>query len=408
MSQPDLFRRLPPLALTALAAFAGALGTLGIALVALGRTDAEHLALPLGVAVVMTVAVTALGTRGLATSSLRARFTAVAAFATLIGLVNLAVLAWLMVVTEKDAMLIGALLAYSTAAAIGAGLAAARASSDAVERLAEASHRLASGDLSARAGSVGGGRELQSLADDLDAMASRLERSLRAEREAEARRRDLIIAVSHDLRTPLAGLRAMAEAIDDGVVDDPATVQLYTRRMRDLVASLGVLIDDLFEFVQLDAGAIEAETERALVSDVISSAIAACDTQASAKGLRLRTEVGEAGSAVCSPRLTRVVQNLLQNAIRHTPTDGTVVVVATSDGERIELAVEDSGEGVAPELAERVFEPFWRGDTARAGDGSGLGLALAKRIVEALEGGIEVTSAPERGARFSVWVPRAP
>jgi len=400
-----MIRSLPPLALTALAALAGAAGTLAIALAALGRTDAEHLLLPLAIAVVMTVAVTALATRGLASRSLRARFTAVAVFATLIGMVNLAVLAALMAVTEKDAILIGALLAYSTAAAVGAGLAAARPSSEASERLAATAERMACGDLSARAGAVGGGSELESLAASLDGMASRLERSIEAERLAEAQRRDLIIAVSHDLRTPLAGLRAMAEAIDDGVVSDPATVRRYTSRMRDLVESLGVLIDDLFEFVQLDAGAIEAEAERAVVADVISSAVAACDTQATEKGLSLRTELGDAGAAVCSPRLTRVVQNLLQNAIRHTPTDGTVRVIARRDGERLELAVEDSGDGVSPEQAEQVFEPFWRGDSARATDGSGLGLALAKRIVEALEGGIEVEASPDRGARFAVWVP---
>ncbi len=400
-------RRLPPLVLTTLTALGGAVATLGIALVALGRTDAEHLLLPLAIAVAMTVAATALASRGLASRSLRARFTAVAAVATLIGLVNLAVLAWLMLVTEKDAALIGALLAYSTAAAIGAGLATARASSDAVEQLAYASGRMASGDLSARVGPVGGGREFQGLAASLDAMASRLERSIKAERLAEAQRRDLVIAVSHDLRTPLAGLRAMAEAIDDGVVSDPETIQLYTGRMRDLVESLGTLIDDLFEFVQLDAGAIEAETERAHVADVISSAVAACDTQATEKGLSLRTELGDAAAAACSPRLTRVVQNLLQNAIRHTPADGTVLIVARREGKGLELAVEDSGDGVAPEAVEQVFEPFWRGDSARAGDGSGLGLALAKRIVEALEGDIEVSSGANRGARFAVWVPQA-
>jgi signal transduction histidine kinase len=399
--------RVPPLATVTIGAVAGALATLGIALVAMGQTDAEHLLLPLGIAAAMTVGVTALVTRGVAGRSLRARFTVVAAFATLIGLVNLAVLAALMVVTERDAVLVGALLAYSTAAAVGAGLAAARSSADAVERLAETSKRMAAGDLSARAGIVGGGRELESLATSLDGMASRLERSIQSERLAEAQRRDLIVAVSHDLRTPLAGLRAMAEAIDDGVVSDPATVRRYAARMRDLVESLGVLIDDLFEFVQLDVGAIETETERARVVDVISSAVAACDSQVSEKGLALRTELGNAGGASCSPRLTRVVQNLLQNAIRHTPADGTVRVTARRDGERLELAVEDSGEGVSTEVAERVFEPFWRGDDARATDGSGLGLALAKRIAEALEGGIEVSPAPDHGARFAVWVPQS-
>jgi signal transduction histidine kinase len=199
----------------------------------------------------------------------------------------------------------------------------------------------------------------------------------------------------------------MAEAIDDGVVADPATIRSYTARMREQVGSLGVLIDDLFEFVQLDVGAIEAETDRAIVADVIDAAVAACDAQVAEKGLSLRTEIGEAGAARCSPRLTRVIQNLLQNAIRHTPVDGTVVVVARREGERIELAVEDTGEGIAPEHTARVFEPFWRGDSARSSDGSGLGLALAKRIVEALEGGIEVSAGAERGTRFAFWVPLA-
>jgi len=239
-------------------------------------------------------------------------------------------------------------------------------------------------------------------------MAARLSASLERHRAAEAQRSDLITAVSHDLRTPLAGLRAMVEAIDDGVVDDVATVRRYVAEMRGAVDSLVVLVDDLFELVQLDAGAIGAESERARLDDVVRSAVAACDAQAAEKGLALETKLNGAAAARCSPRITRVIQNLLQNAIRHTPADGSVRVEARQAGDRIEVVVADSGEGIEPAALERVFDPFWRGDAARSSEGAGLGLALAKRIVEALGGSIVVESEPTRGSRFAIVLPEAP
>ena len=389
----------------ALAAGGGAIATLALARLVLGPVETEHLVVPLVAATVLTIVATALAAVWLRNSSLRVRFVFVAAFATLIGLANIGILARLMVVEDTDAIVLALLLLYAAAAAIGAGLAAARASTAAVAKLSASARRIADGDLEARAGEVGGGTELSELGATLDEMAQRLGESLRRERAIEAQRRDLIVAVSHDLRTPLADLRAMTEAIEDGVVTDPETTRAYMGRIGDSVATLSELIDDLFEFVKLDAGAIEAETERAQVQQVIASAVAACDAQAVSKGLELRTELGDAGSLACSPRLTRVVQNLVQNAIRHTPADGTVLVAARRSGDAIELAVEDSGEGFDASVAERVFEPFWRGDAARSTDGSGLGLAIAKRIVEALGGSIAVESEPAHGARFEVLVP---
>jgi len=398
-------RRVPPIALAALFATAGAVLTLVIGRLALGAEDASHLVLPLAIAIGLTLMVTAIAIPRLESASLRTRFVTIATFASLIGLANLVVLAWRMAVTDADAILVATLLAYSTAAAVGAGLAAAVSSSAAVERIAAVATRLADGDLGARAGGVGGGRELERLAATLDEMADRLEESIRRERTAEAQRRDLVVAVSHDLRTPLADLRAMAEAIEDRIADDPETLRAYSARMGEAVASLGTLVDDLFEFVQLDAAAIEAEVAKARIEEVVRSAVAACDGQAAEKRLRLRTDLGDLGATECSPRLTRVVQNLLQNAIRHTPADGTVLVAARDAGSRIELAVSDSGEGIDPASAERIFEPFWRGDAARASDGAGLGLALAKRIVESLGGSIAVQSEPDRGSRFAVLLP---
>jgi signal transduction histidine kinase len=225
------------------------------------------------------------------------------------------------------------------------------------------------------------------------------------ERALEAQRRDLMVAVSHDLRTPLASLRAMAEAIDDGIVDDPPTLRRYVDEMRAGIDALVALVDDLFEFAKLDAGALEAEVERATVTEVVERALSACDGQAVGKGLRIEARIDDAAVTSCSPRLTRVVQNLVQNAIRHTPADGTVLVSANRGPAGLVLTVEDDGEGIPAEALERVFDPFWSSDPSRTGNGAGLGLALAKRIVESLGGRIEVSSVPECGSRFAVLVP---
>jgi signal transduction histidine kinase len=298
------------------------------------------------------------------------------------------------------------LLIYATAVAIGVGLATGDASATAIERISGTARSVAAGDRKARVGTVGGGRELEALARTFDEMATGLEVAEQRERAIEAQRRDLIAAVSHDLRTPLADLRAMAEAIEDGVVSDLSTVREYAVRMGASVGSLAALVDDLFEFAQLDAGVIETGRERIQLAEVVDRALAACDGQAALKGLKLRTELGDAGGVPCSPRLTRALQNLLANAIRHTPSDGTVTVAARIDERSIELAVQDTGEGMDSATAARVFEPFWRGDAARSSAGTGLGLALTKRIVESLGGEIAVDAQLAHGSRFEITMPQ--
>ncbi len=175
--------------------------------------------------------------------------------------------------------------------------------------------------------------------------------------------------------------------------------------MRRSVSQLVSMVDDLFEMVQLDDGAIETETHRARLVEIVNSAVAAVEVQAREKRLSLVTNLNGAEDAPCSPRMTRVLQNLLVNAVRHTPADGTVRVHASRSPDGLEVAVEDTGEGLAPEDLERVFEPFFRADPARSGAGAGLGLALARRIVESLGGRIEAESRRAVGSRFSVQLP---
>jgi signal transduction histidine kinase len=310
-----------------------------------------------------------------------------------------------MFVNDHDATTLGVLFLYSTGAGMGAALALARARSRAVARLAETARALGEGDIDARVGHLEGGPELDTLAITLDDMATKLQAAMERERRIERTRRDLVTAVSHDLRTPLSSLRAMVEAIEEGVIDDAPSLRLYAVEMRRSVSQLVSMVDDLFEMVQLDEGAIETETHRARLVEIVSSAVAAVEVQAREKRLSLVTNLNGAEDAPCSPRMTRVLQNLLVNAVRHTPADGTVRVRASSSPDWLEVAVEDTGEGMAPEDLAQVFEPFFRADPARSGAGAGLGLALARRIVESLGGRIEAESRPAVGSRFSVQLP---
>jgi signal transduction histidine kinase len=397
-----------PVLLAVAVALAGAAGTLVVGrLAGMSIGEVAHLGLLLLPAVAATAVATVAARRLLARASIRARLVAVAAIAAVLSLANLGVLAWLMFVSAHDALLVGALVVYSVGAGVGAAFVLSRGTAAAVERVGRAAGELSEGNLDARVGPLEAGPEIEALARAVDAMAERVQSALAAERQADARRRDLITAVSHDLRTPLAGLRAMVEAIEDGVVDDPPTLRRYATEMGRQVETVTGLVDDLFELAALDIGAIEAETERARLEEVVHSAIAACEPQAAAKGLVVERRLDGADGVWCSPRLVRVLQNLLQNAIRHTPADGSVRIEARRGSRQLEVSVEDTGQGIPPEAASRVFEPFWRGDAARSSPGSGLGLALAKRIVEALGGNIQMESSPARGSRFAILLPYA-
>ena len=406
------FARLRLLLLPGVVIVAGALGAVLVAaVVGMNAGAVEQLLGLLGPAVVATLASAALVERQLGSASLRVRFGAVAALASCFALSNLVVLSWAMFVNPHDAALLGALLVYSVAVGMAVALLLGKSTAAAVERLEHAAHRLGRGDLTARTDDDepamvdSGGPELWMLARTLDEMAERLQQAQVRERDAEAVRRDLISAVSHDLRTPLASLRAMVEAVADEVIDDPASLRRYSFEMGRSVGQLSKLVDDLFELAQLEAGVIATETRRSRLGEIVETALATVALPAAEKGLRLVAEVDTTADLTCSPRLERVLLNLLHNAVQHTPANGTVRLAATLRDDWIELAVEDTGSGIRREDLDRVFDPFFRADPARHGPGAGLGLALARRIVEAMGGRISAESVAAGGARFAVSLP---
>jgi signal transduction histidine kinase len=221
------------------------------------------------------------------------------------------------------------------------------------------------------------------------ALAVRLAMEERSRRQIEEARRQMVAAVSHDLRTPLASLRLLVEAIDDGVATGE-TRERYLGEMRTHVDALTALIDDLFELSRIEAGEISWAMRQVELRGLIDDTVAAMRAQAEARGVELSVELPsyEVLAQANAEKVQRVLFNLIQNAIRHTPADGSVTVRARNAGGGVEIEVADEGEGISPADSERVFDAFYRGDESRSEDGAGLGLAISRAIVEAHGGRI--------------------
>ncbi len=228
----------------------------------------------------------------------------------------------------------------------------------------------------------------------------------RSRREVEAARRRLVASVSHDLRTPLASLRLLVESIDDGIVTGE-TRDRYLGEIRIHVAALSALIDDLFELSRIEAGDISWTMSQVELHELVGDTVAAMRGPAAARGVALSADLppGELTAQANAEKLQRVLFNLIQNAIRHTPADGSVTVRArTADG-GVEVEVADDGEGISPVDGDQAFDAFYRGEDApaRDEDGAGLGLAISRAIVEAHGGRIWLEpAAPGTRVRFTL------
>jgi signal transduction histidine kinase len=330
---------------------------------------------------------------------LRLRFALIAAVVVAQTAVAVVLFVELMFVSSHDAALTILVAAYTAALGVWAGrLVGARALSD-LDRVRETLGAVGAGRRDVTTG-VTGSDELASLAGDVDAMIARLDAEERA-------RRALIAAVSHDLRTPLTSLRLLTDAIDDGIVDDPRE---YAARLGIHVRQLSALIDDLFELSRLESGDLRWSVERVNLDELVTETVDAMRPQADARAVSVHAELDpQLAAARANPeQIQRVLFNLIQNAIRHTPADGSVVVRTVGGADAVEVEVADTGEGISPADRERVFEPFVQGAgrEARADGSAGLGLAIARAIVQAHGGEIWLEDA-RPGTRVRFRLPAA-
>ena len=313
-----------------------------------------------------------------------------------------------MFLSGHDVWALDVMLVASGAVGVLTALVLGRRVGAASEALVEVARSIGDGDAPPAAPDPAAPQELARLHRELELTSQRLEQARAREQALDASRRELVAWVSHDLRTPLAGIRAIVEALEDGVVEDPETVARYYSTLRREADRLAELVDDLFELSRAHAGVLELHLERVSLGDLVSDALAGASPIAAAKGVRLegRLDGPPAELEVSASEVLRALRNILENAIRHTPSDGTVTVEAGRDDAGAYVSVADTGGGISEKDLPRVFEVAFRGDTARTpGDaGAGLGLAIARRFVEAHHGDITVRN-ENGGCRFTVHLP---
>ncbi len=330
------------------------------------------------------------------------------AWAGILTLFNVWIMSLRMFASPHDLLLSGILLAFAAIVATSFGAFVAANLNRGLSELADSAQQIAAGRLEARV-TIKGRDEVARAGTAFNEMAGQLQEAEAQRVELEKLRRDLIAWTSHDLRTPLTSIRALIEALHDGVVTDPETKQRYYHTIRADIIALNSLIDDLFELAQLDAGGLALELSPHALTDLISDSLESFEAVAAQRGVTLTGTIGENLDPVLLnvPKIGRVLANLISNALRYTPTGGQVQVRAFRNAEGAVVLVQDSGPGFAPADLPRVFEQFYRGEQARsrATGGAGLGLAIAWGIVEAHNGRIWAENGPEGGAVVGFVLP---
>ena len=325
--------------------------------------------------------------------TVRLQLAALAVLAVVLPLAAVLLSGWVMFHMGDDKKIL-AVMAISALTAIIAALVVARSIADSIDRVRYASRELATGDLASRA-PESGPAEVAQLAASFNEMGESLGRLFDT-------RRELVAWASHDLRTPLANMQAMIEALEDGLGEPDE----YLPALREQVGVLSQLVADLFELARIDAGALTLEMHELPIGPVVSSSLRGVEAEARLRGVHLASSVDESARALFAPdKVERVLMNLLTNALRHTPSDGAVAVRVDSLETEVQVAVEDTGDGLDEEVRDRMFERFWRGDRARSSRGAGLGLAIARGLIEAHGGRIWAEDREGGGARVCFTLP---
>ncbi|WP_068787330.1 sensor histidine kinase [Paenibacillus phocaensis] len=334
----------------------------------------------------------------------------------LANLVSIAMIILLLVAFYRYMLLSKEQFVWLTLASIGAGLVSAllhfvlvRPLEASVKRIGDGARRIAEGDLKARV-EYTGLKEFRQLADQFNHMGDSLETSFKQVSVAEAAQRELVANMAHDLRTPLASVQSYVEALEDDVIQDEAAFRRYLATIRTETVRLGELIQDLFELSTLESARQETkELRMSIAEDVLIELLPRFAKPCEAKSLQLKVELPDRPLKLrMAPRhLERVLQNLLENAIRYSPQGGTITCSAMEitddpEGRKTRFSIVDQGPGVPPEERVRIFERFYRSDRSRSRDsgGAGLGLSIAKRLVEQYGGEIGVEEAQAGGSTF--------
>ena len=330
------------------------------------------------------------------------------ALSSLLTFFNVWFSAELMFASEHDLLLAIVLLVFAGGMAMILGYFLSSTVTERIDLLKGAAEKLSQGNLQARV-PVQGHDEVSALAVTFNQMAEQLQAADQKQRELEGLRRDLIAWVSHDLQTPLTSMRAILEALSDGIVDDPETVKRYLNTAQRDVRSLSALIDDLFQMAQLDAGGFPLHRAPASLNDLVSDTLESFTELAKQQAITLEGQVESDVDPVFmdTQAIGRALNNLISNALRHTPPAGRVSVWVRRTGMRVEVTVSDTGEGIRAEDIPHIFERFYRGEKSRnrGTGGAGLGLAIARGIVRAHGGDIRVESKVGKGTQFTFYIP---
>ena len=330
------------------------------------------------------------------------------ALASILTFFNVWFSAQLMFASQHDLLLAIVLLIFAGGMAMVLGYFLSSTVTERIQALKGAAEKLANGDLKTRV-PINGRDEVAVLAATFNQMAEKLQAADNKQRELESLRRDLIAWVSHDLQTPLTSIRAILEALSDGVVEDPGTVKRYLNIAQRDVRSLSALIDDLFQMAQLDAGGFPLQRAEASLNDLVSDTLESFTQLAQQQELTLEGNVDSDVDPVMmdTQAIGRVLNNLIGNALRHTSNRGRVSVWVQRTTQGVEVTVSDTGEGIRADDLPHIFERFYRGEKSRnrGTGGAGLGLAIARGIVQAHGGDIRVESSIGKGTQFTFHIP---
>ncbi|MCR2805847.1 sensor histidine kinase [Paenibacillus soyae] len=280
-----------------------------------------------------------------------------------------------------------------------------------LERMSRATRQIGQGDWDGLQLPPSAIREIGEVRDGFEMMVNGLQDAHRKQATLEEERRFVIAAVAHDLRTPLFALRGYLDGLEQGIARSPEQVAKYVAVCKEKSAQLDRLVEDLFTFTRMEYVETELCKETADFLDIVQQSVDSLEPQARQKQVSIVADFQAEECAVMADAhlMERAISNLLDNAVRHTPAHGRIVVHVRREAERASFTIQDSGPGFSPEELERIFEPLYRGEQSRnrATGGAGLGLTISQRIIRKHGGKLSADNGPSGGAVLSGWVPAA-